>query len=118
MRHSRLLLVGMVALGGCAGTQIPRDRIQDPGELMFNGYTNPAANCYKCHGGDGTGTLRGANLAKRVPDLTVEQIETTIKEGKGFMPSFIGQLNDQEISLLANWLHTTFPKKPSEQPKS
>jgi mono/diheme cytochrome c family protein len=109
--------MGLAMLGGCAGTQLPRDRIQDPGELMFNGYTNPAADCYKCHGGDATGTMRGPNLAGRVPKLTVEQIETTIREGKGFMPSFTGQLSPPEIALLANWLHQTFPPKPSEQPK-
>jgi mono/diheme cytochrome c family protein len=118
MRSSRLLAVGLVALGGCAGSQLPRDRIQDPGALMFNGYTNPAADCYKCHGGDGTGSMRGPNLAERVPRLTVEQIQTTIREGKGHMPPFIGQLSDLEIALLANWLHQTFPPKPSEQPKS
>jgi mono/diheme cytochrome c family protein len=117
MNRSRLLAVGLVALSGCAGTQLPRDRIQEPGALMFNGYTNPAADCYKCHGGDATGTLRGPNLAGRVPNLTVEQIQITIREGKGHMPPFTGQLSEPEIALLANWLHETFPAKPSA-PKS
>ena len=52
-------LVGSVVLLGalisCAGTQTPKDRITDPGELLFNGQTVSGIDCYSCHNGDGTG---------------------------------------------------------------
>ncbi len=107
----RGLLLALIATSGCAGAPIPRDRLQEPGALIFNGYTNPRATCYRCHGGDGTGRfLRGPDLADRVPGLTRDQIRTAIFEGKGFMPSFGDRLSSQEIDTLVSWLQQRFGK--------
>ena len=109
-------LVGSVVLLGalisCAGTQTPKDRITDPGELLFNGQTVSGIDCYRCHNGDGTGTWRGANLAERVPKLSDKAIAITINEGPGMMPSYKGKIDDQQIAAITTWLRVRFPAKP------
>src|ERR1022692_1729652 len=101
----RRLLVGFAALGlsiaGCAGKQAPADRILSEGESLFNGRVSPDINCYKCHNGDGSGTWRGPDLAKRVPKLTDQKIVTTIMQGPGFMPSFKGKVSDAQAQEIA-----------------
>ena len=110
VRRALLLLLGLAATGlGCAGKQTPPDRITSPAEALFNGRTKSEVTCYKCHNGDGTGTLRGPDLSKRVPKLTNEQIVKAIMEGPGLMPSFKGKVTDAEALDLASWLHQRFP---------
>ena len=70
----------------------------------------PDVACYRCHNGDATGTLRGPNLAKRVPNLTDEQIVSTIQEGPGLMPSFKGKVDNADMMALTAWLRGRFPK--------
>jgi mono/diheme cytochrome c family protein len=65
-------------------------------------------DCYKCHGGDGSGTWRGANLVKQVPKLTEEAISKAIKEGPGMMPAFKDKLTGEEIAALTAWLRGRF----------
>jgi mono/diheme cytochrome c family protein len=93
----------------CAGTQIPKDRITDPGEMLFNGQTVSAVDCYRCHNGDGKGTWRGANLAERVPKLSDKAIAVAIEEGPGMMPSYKGKIDDQQVALITAWLRHSFP---------
>jgi mono/diheme cytochrome c family protein len=99
-----------VLFSGCAGVQLPRQSLTDPGQLLFNGYTKPEVNCYHCHNGDGKGA-RGPNLTKRVPGMTDEGIKNTILDGKGFMPSFKGKISDEEIGQITTWLRAAFPKE-------
>jgi mono/diheme cytochrome c family protein len=100
----------LLLFAGCAGAPLPRENLHQPAALLFNGYANPAANCYHCHGGDGSGTWRGANLAKRVPKLTEAQIREAIMQGKGIMPSFADKLSGSEVDQLVGWLKETFPE--------
>ena len=102
-----ILLCGLI-VAGCAGKQTPADRITSPGEALFNGQVKPDVTCYKCHNGDGTGTLRGPDLAKRVPKLTDQQIVTTILEGPGLMPSFKGKVDDADMMAITHWLRQRF----------
>jgi mono/diheme cytochrome c family protein len=99
----------VAVLVSCAGTQIPKDRITDPGEMLFNGQTVSSIDCYRCHNGDGTGTWRGANLAERVPKLSDKALADAIHEGPGMMPSYQGKIDDQQISQITAWLRTRFP---------
>jgi mono/diheme cytochrome c family protein len=101
-------LVLSVALLSCAGKQTPRDRITDPGEMIYNGLTVSGVDCYKCHNADGTGTWRGANLAERVPRLTDPAIEKAINEGPGMMPAFKGKLDAQQMAAITAWLRGRF----------
>lgn len=89
-----------IGIAGCAGRQMPADRISSPGEALFNGRVKADVTCYRCHNGDGTGTLRGPNLAKRFPELTDEEIVTAVQEGPGFMPSFKGKVDDADMKAL------------------
>lgn len=108
----RVLVGGVLLLGAlvsCAGTQVPRERITDPGQLLFNAQTVPTIDCYRCHSGDGTGTWRGPNLAKRVPKLSDQAIAMAINEGPGMMPSYKGKIDDQQIAAITAWLRGQFP---------
>jgi mono/diheme cytochrome c family protein len=102
-----LFLLGLVV--SCAGTQIARDRITDPGEMLFNGQAVASIDCYKCHNGDGKGTWRGPNLAERIPKLSDEAVAVTIHEGPGMMPSYQGKIDDQQIAQITAWLRSRFP---------
>jgi cytochrome c551 len=107
------LLLGLsVTLAACAGTQLAVQPgiAPSPGEALFNGRTHEDVNCYKCHNGDGTGTMRGPNLAKRVPGLDDHQIAEAIAEGPGLMPAFKGKLSDAEVQQLIAWLRQRFPR--------
>jgi len=97
---------------GCAGTQVPQTPLTPPAEALFNGRVRDDVTCYKCHNGDGTGTLRGPNLGKRVPKLTDDDIVKAIAEGPGLMPSFKGKVSEAESRQIAAWLHAKFPKAP------
>src|SRR5689334_6106232 len=96
------LLLALVA--SCAGKQLAPDRITSRGEALFNGRVKADVDCYRCHNGDGTGTWRGPNLAKRVPGLTDQKITETILEGPSLMPSFRGKVDDQDIRDITTWL--------------
>jgi cytochrome c551 len=109
MTRSLFVAALLIPLGACAGAPLPREGVHQPGALLLNGYANPAADCYHCHGGDGSGTWRGANLAKRVPTLTAAQIRDVILQGKGIMPSFETKLSSAEVDQLVSWLRESFP---------
>lgn len=60
-------------------------------------------SCIGCHAADLAGGV-GPNLQKVGSEMTADQIEDTIVNGKGGMPAFKGQLTDEEINSLAGWL--------------
>jgi mono/diheme cytochrome c family protein len=76
-----------------------------PGAQLF------AANCASCHGADGGGGL-GPRLAghvtKKFPD--VEDQIAFVKKGKGAMPSFAGDLTDEEIRMVVEFTRTDLGK--------
>ena len=96
-------------LSSCAGTQIPKDKITDPGEMLFNGQVTSHIDCYRCHNGNASGTWRGPNLGEHVPLMTDPAIARTINEGPGMMPSYKGKINDTQIAQITAWLRTRFP---------
>ena len=73
--------------------------ISSPGEALFNGRVKADVTCYRCHNGDGTGTLRGPTLAERVLELTDEEIVAAIQEGPGFMPSWTSPKASGSIAI-------------------
>jgi cytochrome c551 len=110
---SRIAAAGLLALASlaaCGGTQLPVDQIKAPGEALFNGRVRADINCYKCHNGDATGTIRGPNLGKRVPKLTDQEIAQAIADGPGLMPSFKDKITDAEVKEITAWLRVKFPK--------
>jgi mono/diheme cytochrome c family protein len=108
MKRRHLALLLLFGTGCAAGTQQPRQALDTPGALLFNGYTKPDVKCFECHNGDGTGTGRGPNLAERVPKLTDDAIVHAIDEGPGLMPSFKDKLSAAEKRDLVAWLRSKF----------
>ena len=109
MKARLLLGVLPVVITACAaGTPLPRQSLDAPGALLFNGYTKPEVKCFECHNGDGTGSGRGPNLAKHVPKLSDDAIVHAIDEGPGLMPSFKDQLTAAEKRELVAWLRSKF----------
>ena len=101
-------ILGLVVACGGEGKQLPRDRLSDPGELLFNGYTKSTITCFECHDGTGAGTKWGPALAGRVPELTDDRLRATILDGFGKMPAFRGKLTDAELAVLVRWLRARF----------
>jgi mono/diheme cytochrome c family protein len=106
--ETRLAIALCLAIGtGCAaGTPEPRQSLNSPGGLLFNGYAKPDVKCFECHNGDATGTGRGPNLAEKVPKLSDDAILHAIDEGPGLMPSFKDKLTAAEKRDLVAWLRS------------
>ena len=75
------------------------------------------SNCVVCHGADGTGTPTGKAL--KAPDLhsdvvqkmTKQEIIDQISNGKNNMPPFKNTLTKDQITALADFVHSEFGKK-------
>lgn len=78
-------------------TTIPGDKdLIDEGSLIF------AAKCVQCHGTDGKLMLNGSK------DLSASRLTKTetigiIKSGKGVMPGFADEFNNQQLNALADY---------------
>jgi mono/diheme cytochrome c family protein len=96
--------VALIAALGCAALPAPREQLHQPGALLFNGYANPVANCYRCHGPDGRGSARGPDLVLASHQLTDPVMETILRQGSGKMPAYEAKLSDREIRSLIDWI--------------
>lgn len=68
-----------------------------------NGKEIYIAECKKCHGLDGKkGLFKAPDLS--TSKLTLEERVAWIKKGKGVMPAYEGQLNEEEIKSVAAYL--------------
>ena len=71
-------------------------------------------HCAGCHGAEGRGDGPAAPPMATVPDLTSaeaqarsdEQMAAVIREGRGMMPAFGSQLNEQGISAIVAHMRT------------
>jgi|RhiMethySRZTD1v2_1073278.scaffolds.fasta_scaffold06927_11 mono/diheme cytochrome c family protein len=110
--ETRWVFAVFFAIAGCAaGTPEPRQSLNSPGGLLFNGYAKPDVNCFECHNGDATGTGRGPNLTEKVPKLSDDAILHAIDEGPGLMPSFKDKLTAAEKRDLVAWLRSRAGQK-------
>ena len=93
-----------------------RDMRNAPNELASRGKTLFNANCAVCHGVDGKGSGSGEQAYPVLTDvgkrLTKEQIASTIKTGRGRMPSFQHVPVEDRETIVGFLLH----KEP--QPKA
>ncbi len=103
-----LVIVGVLGTAPKAGAGNADDSV---------GATAFKSNCVVCHGADGTGTPTGKAL--KAPDLhsdavqkmTKQQIEDQVSNGKNNMPPFKNTLSKDQISALADYVHSEFGKK-------
>lgn len=110
LKHPLFLVgaaVAALSLTGCAGVQIAKGEIQHPGQLLFNGHVKEDVNCYKCHGGDARGSMRGPSLEVTAKMRDADIIEY-IDEGEGIMPAFADKLTSDEKAQIVAWLRQEF----------
>ncbi len=104
-----LFSVGVaLASAGCAGVQIARADLEHPGQLLFNGHVKEEVNCFKCHNGDATGSMRGPSLDVTA-EMSDDDILEYINEGEGIMPAFADKLTSDEKAQIVSWLRVRFP---------
>jgi mono/diheme cytochrome c family protein len=72
------------------------------------GSSNFAAVCAACHGGDGLGTTAAPSLAERVPSRDDEGILQSVLQGRGNMPAWQDNFQDQEFADLLAYLRANF----------
>jgi len=90
----RLLVAAVLVLSAAAA------RAEDTAALF-------QAKCKICHGADGKGTPVGKTMGS--PDLTAVKISAAdaakvIENGKGKMRAFKGQLTDEQIKALGDYV--------------
>lgn len=99
----------LVSVVGCVTARpLPREALEHPGGLLFNGHVKPKVDCWRCHQGDGRGA-RGPSLVMRVPALSNSRLRKVITQGFGFMPGFRKHLTEEEIDALIAWQRAEFP---------
>jgi mono/diheme cytochrome c family protein len=99
-----LLLGGLLVAGACAGTQLSKSQMRDPGQMLFNGRVVAHIDCYRCHSGDATGTWKAPDLIQVMRKLSDEDIRRFINEGSGMMPAYKGKIDDSQIAQITAWL--------------
>ncbi|MGQ0828106.1 MAG: c-type cytochrome [Bacteroidota bacterium] len=73
--------------------------------VSTDGHELYIANCARCHGDDGKlGLMDSKDLTLSVMDL--QQKMEIIKNGKGVMTPFAGQLSDEQIKTVAEYTET------------
>lgn len=106
-RRSAAAVLAALALGavaGCGGNgdEDGSDAGAHPGRAIFTSAAEPT--CSSCHtlaDAGATGTV-GPNLDDLQPSL--ERVERAVKEGPGAMPSFSGELDEQQVQLVAEYV--------------
>lgn len=92
-----------------------------PEEVMTNGRRIYSNDCVSCHGEAGEGAV-GPGLAGNERLANNELVIRQIVRGGAFMPSFGGQLDDQQVAAVATYIRNTWgnsfgPIQPEEVPE-
>lgn len=101
---SLLLIIGAYGMAEMSKKQ-KSSTVEIPASSSMNGEQIYTENCAKCHGGDGKAGVMGAK------DLSQSNIDANtridiIKNGKGAMTPFAGQLSDEQINAVAVYIET------------
>ena len=77
-------------------------------KTLSEGQTIYVKHCQRCHGAYGNAQLNGAkNL--QYSELSMEERIHIISNGKRVMPAFSGNLDTEEITLVASYLDSLPP---------
>ncbi|WP_138754939.1 c-type cytochrome [Paenibacillus sinopodophylli] len=106
-----IALILLISLSACGGNKTNNGaKDETPAENNGSTTVNTAEaeslygkNCVSCHAVDLAGGV-GPNLQNVGAELSVDQISAQISNGGNGMPAYKGQLKDEEIAVLANWL--------------
>ena len=118
MRYSRRFLrfvlgvlpssLGLLLFTACDSR--PPAHMTDPGQLIYLGYTNPEANCSRCHGEEGQGGMFGPKIRGVLQKRGAEFVRETIRHGKGEdddrMPALAEHLSAEQIEQVLRFLST------------
>lgn len=99
-----LALIGGVVAGG--GILAASAQAGDVAEVDKDGARDlfHSFSCSACHSLTDAGAAGSVGPTLDNPDLTREIIIDRVSRGQGAMPSFAGQLSDDEIALLASYI--------------
>ena len=104
-----ILFGSALVLGACGGDDgddngATSDSGQESGETASVAEDVYESNCAACHGADLSGGA-GSDLTAIGADHSVDELKDIIANGTDAgMPAFSGQLSDDEIQQLADWL--------------
>lgn len=112
--------IGAIVAGGPASAQTGKGKAKAPagkGKTAAGKAVDAVAlykqQCAKCHAADGKGieSLEPPDMTSEAwqAKMTDQQIEDSIKEGKGIMPGFKDTLSAAQITALVKHLRTFGP---------
>lgn len=105
------LLCATALVAGASTAAQKKGRAQSPAERGREVYTS---NCVRCHGGDGAGRTRLAEIVEP-PDMTdpawqrqrsTARMIASVSNGRGQMPPFKKKLSRQEIAAAVAYVRT------------
>lgn len=92
---------------GCTKKDIPLP--DHPGGQLYSGMKKAVIRCFKCHGTQGEGTFRAPALVKSGKMMAAEKFTATVLKGRDRMPRFEGNLTEEEIAQIIDWLEKVPP---------
>lgn len=102
-KNTALLTAFALASGGLfvagASAQDPAGVDREAARELFHGYS-----CSACHALADAGAGGSIGPALENPSLTREYLIDRISNGQGAMPAFGGQLSEEEVALLADYI--------------
>lgn len=107
-------LVAILLVAGCKSSLPPSKPIAELSPRESSGYQVYQANCARCHLANSESGMHGPGLQGlyKKPYLPSgapandERIVSAIVHGRGMMPAFGNNLDDQQLSDLIAYLHT------------
>jgi len=105
-----LIVIAIAACGGDGSDDTSRDRAPTPtgaeadDPVLVHGRDVFVTTCAGCHGTQGQGG-NGPRLAGRVERVYPEvgDQERIVRDGRGSMPSFAGELSDADIEAVVRY---------------
>lgn len=101
------VLVLLLLSAGCVNKDIPLP--DHPGGQLYSGLKKGVIRCFKCHGAQGEGTSRAPALVESGKTMAAEKFTITVLKGRGRMPRFEGNLTEEEIAQIIDWLEKISP---------